>query len=169
MRTSQDQLRKAPLREVPICAKLLSVLGVGFDRKLKLSADPENEAVDRAGAKDARKAALSVGGTCSPLPRGRLSPVASQVMSRSTVAGTARGPPNWKPSITETPWALRFALRESWLTRSAFSGSWTAQNRPDGWTPPRKSCSCEPEPGSKRSTQTKTNSPLSWREPSLAT
>jgi len=88
------QFRKVPLRAVPISAKDWSVLGVGLDRKLKPSVDPENEPVDRAGAKDPRKAARSVGGTCRPMPRGWGSPVASQVMSRSTVAGTARGPPN---------------------------------------------------------------------------
>ena len=77
-----------------------------------------------------------VGGTSSPRPRRTAGPVASQRTLRLTVAATLLGPRNWKLLTRHTSVASRVALRPSWLTRKALSGSSTTQNRPDGWMPP---------------------------------
>ena len=93
-------------------------------------------------------------------------PVAVQVTSRLTVAATSDAPRNWKLSTIgrSTRWS-RAVLP---CTTNASSGMRTVQNSPEGAMPALKSWSCEPEPGSNRSTHTKPKVPR-WRVPSADT
>jgi hypothetical protein len=53
----------------------------------------------------------------------------------------------------------RTARRLSSRKSTALLRTASVQKRPEGRMPPLKSCSCDPEPGSKRSIQTKPNEP----------
>lgn len=87
------------------------------------------------------------------------------------VAGVLNTPPNWKLSMSEMSSASSLARRPSSARWKTFPGSPTVQNSPFDGIPPLKSLTCEPELGSKRSIQTKANSPLcffplTWYRPS---
>src|SRR5262245_33649594 len=151
---------KLPFRSVPICAQPCGdVLAPGFDVNSKPNSWPEHEIVETAGAISPRKAAGSVGGTASPLPRGTAGPVASHSARKSTRAGVSFGPKNWNVSMTGRFFTCRTARRLFILKSTALLRTSSVQKSPDGGIPPLKSCCCDPEPGSKRSIQTKANAP----------
>jgi hypothetical protein len=146
--------RNKPFRSCPISAKIPSELPVAV--KENPSSEPENLPVAVAGWTSPTKFVGSVGSEdcgwkCSTGPE------AVQVMCMLTVAGTPPGAKNWKSSSTDACSTWSSAVWPS--ISSASSGTCTIQNKPDGWIPPLKSCTCNPELGSKRSIQIKTNVP----------
>jgi hypothetical protein len=132
-------------------------VAAGLEREPELAAS--KKPVERAGAMSPRNAAGSVGGTVLPLPRGTKGSVARHSTRQLIDAGVWLGPKNWNESITARSSTSSTARRPLRLIHSASSGIGSVQNSPDARIPPLKSWTCEPEPGSKRSTHMKANVP----------